>query len=81
MQYAFHCPFYGTYGNWSIVLDPSLCLQAAASGLIINSMGWVQDLGYDLLLHTLHALKVDVVLVLGDDRLYANLQKHCRCPP
>ena len=53
-------------------------MQAAASGLIINSMGWVVDLGYDLLLHTIRTLRADIVLVLGDDRLYANLQQHCR---
>lgn len=31
---------------------------AGAAGLFINTMGWVEDLGYTLLLHTVQALKV-----------------------
>jgi mRNA cleavage and polyadenylation factor CLP1 P-loop len=35
-----------------------MCLQANAAGLIINTMGWVDGLGYDLLLHSIQALEV-----------------------
>lgn len=28
-------------------------LQARAAGLVVNSMGWVEDLGYELLRHTI----------------------------
>ncbi|GAB4822312.1 hypothetical protein N2152v2_009358 [Parachlorella kessleri] len=62
---------------------------ARAAGLVINSMGWVEDLGYELLRHTIqarglrrgragHALKVDVVVVVGDERLYSQLSNELR---
>lgn len=44
-----------------------------ASGLLINSMGWVEGLGYELLCHAARALKVDALLVLGADRLHSQL--------
>ncbi|KAK9814877.1 hypothetical protein WJX73_001129 [Symbiochloris irregularis] len=56
----------------------SMNLDAANSGLVINTMGWVTDLGLDLLYHTIKALQVDVILVLGDDKLYNTLHQHCR---
>ena len=33
-------------------------LQASAAGLIVNSMGWVDGLGYHLLLDSIQALQV-----------------------
>ena len=48
-------------------------LDAKSSGLIINSCGWVDGMGYDLLLHIIAVFAVDVVLVMGDDRLYFSL--------
>lgn len=56
-------------------------LQVAASGLIVNSMGWIEDLGYQLLLHTIRALEIDVVLVVGAERLFHNLQQALSCAP
>eukprot|EP00276_Gloeochaete_wittrockiana_P014102 CAMPEP_0184333008 /NCGR_PEP_ID=MMETSP1089-20130417/2094_1 /TAXON_ID=38269 ORGANISM="Gloeochaete wittrockiana, Strain SAG46.84" /NCGR_SAMPLE_ID=MMETSP1089 /ASSEMBLY_ACC=CAM_ASM_000445 /LENGTH=431 /DNA_ID=CAMNT_0026656627 /DNA_START=221 /DNA_END=1516 /DNA_ORIENTATION=+ len=44
-----------------------------SSGMIINTMGWVDGLGYDLLLHCMQAFEVDVALVLGHERLYVDL--------
>jgi len=44
------------------------------SGIIVNTNGWIRDEGYDLLLHTIKALKINVVLVLGQDRLYSMLK-------
>ena len=32
--------------------------QVAASGMVINTLGWVDGLGYELLLHSIRALKV-----------------------
>ena len=49
-------------------------VDARAAGWLINWMGWVDDAGYDLLRHAVTALEVDVVLVVGHDRLYARLQ-------
>ncbi len=48
-------------------------LSARASGLVINSSGWVDGGGYDLTLASVTALGVDVVVVLGNDRLFAAL--------
>ncbi|KAI3429530.1 hypothetical protein D9Q98_005618 [Chlorella vulgaris] len=47
--------------------------QVRASGLFVNSMGWITDLGYELLKHTVQSLKCGVVLVVGDERLYSQL--------
>ncbi len=46
---------------------------AAAAGLVANSMGWVEGLGLELLRHAIAELRIDVVLVLGADRLAAQL--------
>lgn len=46
--------------------------------MVINSMGWVEDLGYELLRHTITTLRADVVLVVGDDRLYSRLSAELR---
>lgn len=50
---------------------------AAAAGCLVNTMGWVDGLGYELLRHAIGALKVDVVLVLGQDRLHSVLTQEC----
>lgn len=57
---------------------PPAAAQVRASGLVVNSMGWVSELGYELLLHTLSALKCGVVLVVGDERLYSQLSGEMR---
>lgn len=41
--------------------------------MIINTMGWIEDLGYELLLHAISTLQADVVLVMEQDRLYSQL--------
>ena len=51
---------------------------ARAAGWLVNWMGWVDDAGYDLLRHAIDALGVDVVLVVGHDRLFARLQAELR---
>ena len=50
--------------------------KAAAAGLLVNTMGWVDGLGYDLLLHSIDALAANVIVVIGQDRLAAQLQQH-----
>jgi polyribonucleotide 5'-hydroxyl-kinase len=49
--------------------DPSL----HASGSVINTCGWVTEGGYELLVRAAGALKADMLIVLGDDRLCAKL--------
>jgi len=57
-------------GNESHVVD------ARASGIIVNGFGWIDDEGYKLMLHTVKALRINVVLVMGHDRLYSMLNSH-----
>ena len=47
--------------------------------MVVNTMGWVDGLGYELLLHAIAALRADVVLVVGQDRLYSQLSSELRC--
>ncbi|GLC38630.1 hypothetical protein PLESTB_000454200 [Pleodorina starrii] len=60
------------------VTDP----RVAASGLIINTFGWVDGLGYELQKHVIQTFQCDVVLVMEQDRLYAQLQQDLKasCP-
>lgn len=50
-------------------------IAANASGLIVNTCGWVDKAGYQLLLHSIQALSIDVLLVMGHDRLFAELKQ------
>jgi polyribonucleotide 5'-hydroxyl-kinase len=53
-------------------------LDLRSSGMIVNTCGFIDDEGYDILLHCIHALAIDVVLVMGHDRLYSNLSSSLR---
>ena len=55
--------------------------QARASGLIVNTNGWIQDAGYPLLLQTAEALRITVILIMGHDRLYSLMSKHYKDQP
>jgi len=47
--------------------------EASASGLIVNASGCIEDVGYEYLLHAIESFQINVVLVLGHDRLYSML--------
>jgi polyribonucleotide 5'-hydroxyl-kinase len=47
---------------------------ARSSGIIANTNGWIQDEGYQLLVHAVTALRITVILVLGHDRLYSMMK-------
>lgn len=47
--------------------------KANASGIIINTCGWVKNDGYKHLVHAAQAFEVDVILVLDQERLYNEL--------
>lgn len=51
-------------------------LDCKASGLIVNGCGWIEDVGFELMIHAVAALRIDVILVMGHDRLYSMLQSH-----
>jgi len=46
-----------------------------ASGLIVNTCGWVDGLGFDLLLYSIDTLMVDTVLVIDHERLFSDLSR------
>ena len=52
-----------------------------AGGLIINTSGWVEAAGYDLLLQQANELRADVLIVLGDDRLHSQLLGYAGASP
>jgi len=47
---------------------------AACSGIIVNTMGWVDGQGYQLLCEAIEAFVPDIILVLAHERLYSDLQ-------
>ena len=51
-------------------------VDARASGIIINTCGWVDGEGYNLILHCIQEFNVDVVLVMDQDKLYSSLSSH-----
>lgn len=46
-------------------------VDARASGIIINTTAWSDAGSYDILLQCIEAFSVDVILVLGHDKLYS----------
>lgn len=57
--------------NTRFSLDP----KAKASGLILNTCGWIEKLGYKILLQAIEAFAIDVVLIMGHDKLYSTLSE------
>lgn len=53
-------------------------VDVQAAGVVVNTMGFIEGLGYELLLHSIETLKADVVLVVGNERLYNQLKNHLR---
>ena len=47
--------------------------KAEASGVIINTCGWIKDKGYDTLKNIAQAFEVDAIIVIDEDRLYRDL--------
>ncbi len=47
--------------------------ESSASGIIVNSNGLIDGAGFEALIHCIKALRVDVVLVMSQDRLHSNL--------
>lgn len=41
---------------------------------IVNTCGWVEKEGYDLVVYAIKAFKADVVLVIDNERVYADLR-------
>ncbi|BDA46117.1 Protein CLP1 homolog [Coccomyxa sp. Obi] len=63
------------------VLSRRANVDVQAAGVVINTMGFIEGLGYELLLHSIETFKADVVLVVGNERLYNQLKNHLRARP
>lgn len=48
--------------------------ESRAAGMVINTMGWIEGVGYELLLHAIDTFKANVVLVLGQEKLFSMLR-------
>jgi polyribonucleotide 5'-hydroxyl-kinase len=48
------------------------------SGMIINTTGWIEGMGYKMLVDIIKIFSADIILVLGNDRLFANLSTECK---
>ncbi|GJY93161.1 protein CLP1 [Tanacetum coccineum] len=48
--------------------------ESRAAGMVINTMGFIDGLGYDLLLHAIDTFQATVVLVLGQEKLCSMLK-------
>ncbi|KAK0182530.1 hypothetical protein PV327_000662 [Microctonus hyperodae] len=73
-----HIAIPGTVGAISVeriadVVEGFTNKKAKASGIVINTCGWVKASGYKLLTHAAQAFEVDVILVLDQERLYNEL--------
>ncbi|XP_061357957.1 protein CLP1 homolog [Gastrolobium bilobum] len=55
--------------------------ESRAAGMVINTMGWIEGVGYDLLLHSIRTLKANVVLVLGQEKLCSMLKEVLKSEP
>ncbi|XP_059626263.1 protein CLP1 homolog isoform X2 [Cornus florida] len=51
--------------------------ESRAAGMVINTMGWIDGVGYEMLLHAIETFNATVVLVLGQER--ETLQHAERC--
>ena len=67
---------YDTDSNSSSTNIDESIMDARSSGIIVNGCGWIEDVGYELMLYAVKALKINVVLVMGHDRLYSMLHSH-----
>ncbi|XP_020082571.1 protein CLP1 homolog [Ananas comosus] len=55
--------------------------ESRAAGMVINTMGWVEGLGYELLLQAVDTFKANVVLVLGQEKLCSMLKEVLKSKP
>ncbi|KAK9107758.1 hypothetical protein Syun_023769 [Stephania yunnanensis] len=48
--------------------------EARAAGMVINTMGWIEGVGYELLLHAIDTFNANIVLVIGQEKLCSMLK-------
>ncbi|EEF45009.1 cleavage/polyadenylation factor ia subunit clp1p, putative [Ricinus communis] len=55
--------------------------ESRAAGMVINTMGWIEGVGYELILHAIDTFSANVVLVLGQEKLFSMLRDVLRSKP
>ncbi|KAK6928274.1 Polyribonucleotide 5'-hydroxyl-kinase Clp1, P-loop domain [Dillenia turbinata] len=55
--------------------------ESRAAGMVINTMGWIEGVGYELLLHAIDTFNANVVLVLGQEKLYSMIRNVLKNKP
>ncbi|KAJ6421714.1 hypothetical protein OIU84_028991 [Salix udensis] len=55
--------------------------ESRASGMVINTMGWIEGVGYELILHAVDTFNANVVLVLGQEKLFSMLRDVLKSKP
>ncbi|XP_050104116.1 protein CLP1 homolog isoform X19 [Malus sylvestris] len=55
--------------------------ESRASGMVINTMGWIEGQGYELLLHAIDTFNANVVLVLGQEKLWSMIRNVLKKKP
>ena len=74
----------GRYGSLVSILADAVDDRTAndvgirASGVIVNMCGRVDEVGYQEMLHVVRSYSIELVLVLGHDRLHAKLAKELK---
>eukprot|EP01133_Synstelium_polycarpum_P009813 gene9813-11463_t len=54
---------------------------ARTSGMIINTCGWIEGLGYQLLLDSIAILKANIIVVMDNEKLYSEIaREHANNP-
>ena len=48
-------------------------VDAKTSGIIVNTCGWIDNIGHELIVDAISIFNIDVVLVMSHDRLHASL--------
>lgn len=48
--------------------------ESRAAGMVINTMGWIEGVGYELILHAIDTFNANVVLVSGQEKLCSMLK-------
>ena len=51
----------------------SIDIDAKTSGMIINTCGWIESNGIELIHDIINIYAIDVVLVMNHDKLYSSL--------
>ncbi|XP_057492170.1 protein CLP1 homolog [Actinidia eriantha] len=55
--------------------------ESRAAGMVINTMGWIEGVGYELLLQAIDTFNANVVLVLGQEKLCSMLKDVLKSKP